>query len=116
MLFPGRNYTTFLSRFSHFTQAIVLFTQCEWQQFCDRERMRHITPLGHLYHIRRQVYVAKVLVLYVYTLLKQLHEDSFPSKESGKLSTQVLSSLLYNVSYYMYIFIYPTFLSLVVFK
>lgn len=64
--------------------------------------------------------MAKVLVLYVYTykymLLKQLHEDSFPSEERGKLSTQVLSFLLYNVSYYMYIFIYPTSISLVGFK
>lgn len=49
--------------------------------------------------------MAKVLVLYVYTykyvLLKQLHEDSFPSKEGGKLSTQVLSFLLYNVYFYI---------------
>lgn len=64
--------------------------------------------------------MAKILVLYVYTykytLLKQLHEDSFPFKERGKLSTQVLSFLLYNVSCYMYIFIYPTYISLVVFK
>jgi len=56
--------------------------------------------------------VAKVLDLYVYTCkymsLKQLHEDSFPPKGRGKPSTQVLSFLLYNVSCYMYIFIYPT--------
>lgn len=63
-----------------------------------------------LCHIRGQIYAAKVLVLYVYTykyvLLKQLQEDSFPSKR-GELSTQVLSFLLYHVSCYMHIFIYP---------
>lgn len=64
--------------------------------------------------------MATVLVLYVctykYVILKQLHGDSFPSKEGSKLSTQVLSFLLYNVSCYIYIFIYLTQISLVVFK
>lgn len=87
------------------------------------EKEWDISPLWAfclLYHIRGQISVAKILVLYVYTckytLLKQLHEDSFPSKERVKLSTQVLSFLLYNVSCYIYIFIHPTYLSLVVFK
>lgn len=77
------------------------------------EKEWDISPLWAfclLCHIRGQIYAAKVLVLYVYTykyvLLKQLHEDSFPSKR-GELSTQVLSFLLYTVSCYMYIFIYP---------
>lgn len=63
--------------------------------------------------------MAEVLGLCVYMfkyMLLSNSEDSSPSKKGGKLSTQVLSFLLYNVSCYMYIFIYPTSISLVGFK